>query len=133
MQSKEPLAELGELKDSLMNTSPMLGIALTAGVVGMLMGVMNKMFGNTEKIPKGVVKELMEGVVSGLMEHFEMKIEDLKSDVERLEKDLEHVTTEKACLSDALEVAQSKINELTDEKINKDLEEEKNKILKKKK
>ena len=57
-----------------------IGLGMSTAVTGFIMAeVLRKMdglFGNTEKIPKGVVKEMMEGVMEGLFNMFETRLYD---------------------------------------------------------
>jgi len=63
--------------------SGMLGM----GLVTMAGGQMMKMFGdNNEKIPKGVVKELMEGAMAGIIEHFNNKVNELEYDLKEAQQ-----------------------------------------------
>jgi len=55
-------------------------------VVAMAGEVLNKMFG-TNEIPKGVVRELIEGVMDGLISHFQNQIDDIKAENEKLLND----------------------------------------------
>lgn len=63
-------------------------LLVTTGLAAMLAGGMSKMFGTSE-IPKGVVKEMMEGVMDGLLGHFEYKIDELKRDKKKLTEEIE--------------------------------------------
>jgi len=62
---------------SLTKGLTMLG--LTAGVTGMLLGGMSKMFGlNDEKTPQKLAQEMMAGAVEGILNHFEWKMDEQK-------------------------------------------------------
>ena len=63
-----------------MNLNLGIGI-MSMGIIGGLMGKMSGLFGTLD-IPQGVVREMMEGVMDGLISHFEIRIDDLKRDVE---------------------------------------------------
>ena len=70
-----------------MNT--LLPSVVSIGVLGALMGGMNKMFGmNDEKTPQKLAEEMMAGAVRGILEHFEYRMDDLKRDVERKQEEL---------------------------------------------
>lgn len=82
--------------DSLSTGVAMLGA--TAGLTGLLLGGLNKMFGQQEQIPKGVVKELMHGIMAGVQDMIAEKdydIKDLKEKLERNENDLKEVKEER--------------------------------------
>ena len=83
MLEKKDKSKHSTLSDALIGLST-VGVAV--GIMGNILGGMNKMFGESNSIPKGVVKELIEGVMDGLMGHFESKIYDLKSEIEKLNK-----------------------------------------------
>jgi len=82
--------------DSLSTGLAMAG--LTAGLGSILLGGMTKMFGEREQIPKGVVKEMMHGVMAGVQDMIAEKdydIKDLTEKLERKENDLKQVTEER--------------------------------------
>ena len=62
---------------------------LGAGIVSMLGGQMMKMFGESERLPKGVIKEIIEGMLAGTIEHFEEKIDDLRNELKYANEELE--------------------------------------------
>lgn len=64
----------------------LIGLALAGAIGGMMMEVMGKMFGTEEKIPKYFVKEMTEGIIAGLAEHFEHKIIDYQERLKTAEK-----------------------------------------------
>ena len=73
-------------------------LGLTAGLSGMILGGMNKMFGEREQIPKGVVKEMMHGIMAGVQDMIAEKdydIKDLQEKLERKENDLKEVKEER--------------------------------------
>ena len=86
--------------DNLASGLAMAG--LTAGLGSMLIGgMMNKMFGDREQIPKGVVKEMMHGVMLGVQDMIAEKdydIKDLQEKLERKENDLKEVKEERDSL-----------------------------------
>ena len=103
-------------KDPLMDTltNMTLGLGLSAGLMGMIGGQIGKMFG-TNEIPKGVVKELMEGIMDGLIYYFQGTIDELKRENEDLKiKQVE--------LEDKLETAEMTIKSYND-KINEAVKE----------
>jgi hypothetical protein len=53
--------------------TPLIGIGVMGAMLNQVFGGMGKMFG--ENIPEGVVKELMQGVMDGLISYFDGKIE----------------------------------------------------------
>ena len=63
----------------------LVGLGMSAGIIGMLMGGMNKMFGINDD--KGNLKEMVSGIVQGFLEHFEFKIDDLQDKVKELTKE----------------------------------------------
>lgn len=69
------------LMQSMMGS--IIGLGAISALTGMFGG--NKMFGLNDD--KGNLKELMNGMVQGFLEHFEYKIEDLKEKIQRLEKE----------------------------------------------
>lgn len=71
--------------------SSALGIPSLIPMIGLsaMMGGLLKMFGTTEQIPKGVVRELMEGVMDGLLIHFGVQIDELRREKENLSEKLE--------------------------------------------
>ena len=77
-------------------TDMTLGFANIGLMVGMsafalhIIEEMNKMFGET--IPKGVVKEMMEGVVSGIIDAFEIKLYDKDAEIKRLNDKLSELS-----------------------------------------
>ena len=69
-------------------TQSMLGLGLGAAMIGAMSSMMfggNKMFGLNDD--KGNLKEMMNGMVQGFLEHFEFKIDDLKDRIKKLEED----------------------------------------------
>jgi len=77
MKKKKSIFESSKL------TSSFTSLAVMGSITGLMLGGINKMFGTSE-IPKGVVKELMEGVMDGLVFHFDGKIQDLKEENKKL-------------------------------------------------
>lgn len=63
-----------------------LGMATTGGIIGMLIGGMNKMAGlfREEDTPRKLAKDMMAGAVEGILEHFEWKMDELKRENERV-------------------------------------------------
>ena len=80
-------------------SSSLLGLSLTAGIGSMLIGgMMDKMFGDRSEIPKGVVKEMMHGVMLGVQDMIAEKdydIKELKDKLERKENDYNEVKEER--------------------------------------
>ena len=70
-----------EMKKTISNLSHSLLTPILMS--GLILGGLTKMFG-TNEIPKGVVKELMEGVMDGLIFHFDGKIDELKDKNKKL-------------------------------------------------
>jgi regulator of replication initiation timing len=66
-----------------------MALGLTTATTGLLMeyafGGLKKMFGEKE-IPRGVVREMMEGVMDGLISHFQWQIDELKRKKEQLDE-----------------------------------------------
>jgi len=82
--------------DSLATGLAMVG--LTAGLGSLLLGGMEKMFGDREQIPKGVVKEMMHGIMAGVQDMIAEKdydIKDLTEKLERKENDLKEMKEER--------------------------------------
>jgi hypothetical protein len=59
-----------------------MNYALINKALPILTGGMKKMFG--EETPQELAKEMMEGAVSGILNHFEWKIDTLKREKEKL-------------------------------------------------
>lgn len=86
--------------------STIVGLGLTTMMSGALLGGMNKMFGMDEKIPKGVVRELVQGVMDGLIDHFQYQIDELKRQNERLERKVEELEPWERRYKELLEVTE---------------------------
>ena len=74
-------------------TSSMIGLGVSAGVMGLMMGGMNKMFGLNDD--KSNLKEMMNGMVQGFLEHYEFKVEDLKDKIKTLEEEKKRAEEER--------------------------------------
>jgi len=87
---------------ALLDTLIPLGV--TAGVMGLVGGMMNKMFGlNDEKTPQKLAEEMMAGAVRGILEHFEYKLDEQKRLIERLIEEKTKIETERDTLREQLE------------------------------
>jgi len=78
-----------KIKCSTLNDA-MVGLGVFGAMTGLMTNLLggNKMFG--ENVPQGVIREIMQGVMDGLVTHFELQIDDLKRENERLkQKDIE--------------------------------------------
>ncbi len=74
----------------------MLGVSAAVG--GFLLGGLTKMFGNTEELPKGVVKEMMHGLMLGvndLIAEKEQELKDLTQRVEMRDNEIKIIVSEK--------------------------------------
>ena len=87
-------------KDPIINTLDDLTLPMGLVSAGLGLFVVNKMmeaidmFSTDEKIPKGVVKEMTEGVVSGIITHFDCKIIELENRIKELERQKELLSDE---------------------------------------
>ena len=91
--SEKTREETSGIIGNLGASTMMLGA--TAGIMGFLLGRLKNMFGNENgMILKDVVREMMEGAVSGISNHFEHKIEDLKRALETANKKVETMEQE---------------------------------------
>jgi len=79
------------IENNILNS--LLPAITTVGIMGAVMGGLNKMFG-TNEIPKGVVKELMEGIMEGLIYHFQGTIDDQKREIENLQEQRDKLEVE---------------------------------------
>jgi hypothetical protein len=70
-------------EDILSTVTAGIGVAVGGIILNEVMRRMNKMFG--EEIPKGVVREMMLGVMDGLVYHFEEKVETERKEKEKFE------------------------------------------------
>lgn len=73
---------------------PLLYTAITAGILGYIGKEMNKMFGET-KIPEGMVREIIQGVMDGLLMYFDDQIGKLKKENDELKKKIEELESGK--------------------------------------
>jgi hypothetical protein len=82
-------------KDGLSGlASSLIGIGLSSAILG---GMMN-MFGNRDEIPKGVVKEMMHGLMLGvvdLVNEKDYEIKELKDRLEQQKNDIKELTADK--------------------------------------
>ena len=86
-------------KNTLIDT--LIPSVVGIGVLGALMGGMNKMFGlNDEKTPQKLAEEMMAGAIRGILEHFEYKMDDLKRDVERKSEEIGKLKQENETLKE---------------------------------
>jgi len=98
------------------NTMATIGlVGLAGGILGLLMSGVNKMFGENKTELKGVVREMMEGVMEGLISHFETVQLALKSENNKLTKEnedlgeqLDELTKDLADTKAALETLKAK-------------------------
>ena len=97
---KDKVVRNGDLASSI------AGLGLATMMSGALFGGLNKMFGMDEKIPKGVVRELMQGVMDGLIDHFQYQIDELKRDNEKLELKIQHLEPWERRYKELLEVCE---------------------------
>jgi hypothetical protein len=109
------------LDDVLTNTGLLIIPRLLHDTFSMLYGG-KKMFGNEYNL-KNVVREMMEGATTGILFHFENKIDSLKQDIEILNR-------KKDELEEKLEKQLEKNDDLTSEVLT--LEEKLEKLEKKK-
>lgn len=117
------------IKKSTTDVFNMLPIIATTGVLGLMLGGMNKMFGESEKIPKGVVKEMMQGIMEGVIDMINQKdfdINDQKEEVrrykekfEKSEKQLEKAEDEIVRLESVLSDVKSKTKPKPKKKVKK--------------
>jgi len=75
-----------------LNTS-LLGLGLGTGMIGMMMGVGNKMFGLNDD--KGNLKEMMSGMTEGFLSYFEYRIDDQKEKIQRLKEEKGQIEKER--------------------------------------
>ena len=99
--------------------------SLNAGLLmsGIMMNYMiteefNKMFGQNET-PKKVVSEIMQGVMDGLLIHFDIKIDVLKADNKRLKEKVEILEEQKEEMEETIANLQEQIGELLVKKAKK--------------
>lgn len=101
-------------------TRTALHLGLMSGIMAIALRGLDEMFGETEKIPKGVVKELMEGALSGMFDYFEGKMNELDYEVRQLQSEVRELKGERTQLEDMCE-------DLRQELVKAQSKEEKNK------
>lgn len=95
----EKVTNKPSLSNSLGTSAAMLGIS--AGLTGMLGNLMfggNTMFGNTNDVPKGTVKEMMHGLMLGvvdLINEKEYETKELREKVEEQKEKISQLTEDK--------------------------------------
>jgi len=115
MQEKQNKEKHSTLDDSLIGLGM---IGLTTGLMMNAIGGLNKMFGENNSIPKGVVKELMEGVMEGLMLHFQNQIYDLKYENKTLQEKVDELDTASRLQVEDLDRVNKELDELHVKNIN---------------
>lgn len=92
----------------------------TLGVMAGLTGMMGSLIGGTkmfgEQIPRGIVRELMEGVMDGLTIFFQGQIDDLKTAKEKLVEKNQELEETNERLSEENEAFKNQIGEAIKEK-----------------
>ena len=84
--------------------SSLIGLGVSAGVIGIIGGMMGKMFGlNDEKTPQKLAEEMMAGAVRGILEHFEYKLDEQKRQIERMIEEKTKIEDERDSLKEQLE------------------------------
>ena len=84
------------------------GLMTNAAISTMLIGGMMNMLGTNEKIPKGVVKEMMEGVMDGLISHFGEIIGKLEMELKENKEQMQKILDENETLKDELSKVKKK-------------------------
>jgi len=124
MTNKKSVLKTKSMKDSIATLG--LTTLLTGGIMKLMGDYMFGM-GDTEKIPKGVVMEMTQGMVKGFFEELhdkEYDIKSLKEDLEQKQEKLDEVTKEKINLQMEMDGLNSFIQKL--KKSEKEKKEEKN-------
>lgn len=84
--------------------SSLIGLGVSAGLMGIIGGMMGKMFGlNDEKTPQKLAEEMMAGAVRGILEHFEYKLDEQKRQIERMIEEKTKIEDERNLLKEQLE------------------------------
>jgi len=110
MLEKNNKEKSSTLTNSLIGLST---VGLSGGLILNMLGGMNKMFGSND-IPKGVVRELMEGVMDGLTIYFEQRIADLKRENEEFNNKIEELEIK----LEELDIIKKELDNLHEKNIN---------------
>lgn len=96
-----------------------LGAMAAVGILTKTMfGGITKMFGENE-MPKDLAKQMMEGAVAGMLDHFDGMLESQRQEISELNKEIDKLKLDKSILEEKVEDYETDEESLGDSKINR--------------